>query len=227
MLTIADGGGRGGVGTPVFGWRNMWTAPYYIFGHQVAQLELVQNLVISWRHLHCFQSWPPWIALLASSVSIELVSSSARVTSVNSSQRCLSLWRTSGPKDRTPGLPGSDKNSVYYIVFVIHCKYYTVNSVKCTVGPTARRPPAASQYIVLHPSPSFNPLKKAPKESKRLLKTETALKHLITNWCPTFKFVDTTKFKEKRLNIGKQITQPIDSALFMLPNHNNTHCQIS
>ena len=28
MLTIADGGGRGGVGTPVFGWRNMWTAPY-------------------------------------------------------------------------------------------------------------------------------------------------------------------------------------------------------
>ena len=27
MLTIADGGGRGGPGTPDFGWRNMWTAP--------------------------------------------------------------------------------------------------------------------------------------------------------------------------------------------------------
>ena len=27
MLTIADGGGRGGVVTLVFGWRNMWTAP--------------------------------------------------------------------------------------------------------------------------------------------------------------------------------------------------------
>ena len=60
------------------------------FGHQMA---LVQ---ISWRHLHCFQSWPPdcvtciatlpWIALLALSVSIELVSSSARVTSVKFQQ---------------------------------------------------------------------------------------------------------------------------------------------
>ena len=28
MLTIADEGGRGGPGTPDFGWRNMWTAPY-------------------------------------------------------------------------------------------------------------------------------------------------------------------------------------------------------
>ena len=27
-LTIADGGGRRGPGTPDFGWRNMWTAPY-------------------------------------------------------------------------------------------------------------------------------------------------------------------------------------------------------
>ena len=27
MLTIADGGGRGGPGIPDFGWRNMWTAP--------------------------------------------------------------------------------------------------------------------------------------------------------------------------------------------------------
>ena len=27
MLTKTDGGGRGGPGTPDFGWRNMWTAP--------------------------------------------------------------------------------------------------------------------------------------------------------------------------------------------------------
>ena len=27
MLTKADEGGRGGCRTPVFGWRNMWTAP--------------------------------------------------------------------------------------------------------------------------------------------------------------------------------------------------------
>ena len=75
------------------------------FGHQMAQLGLVQNLVIRWRHLHCLQSCPPgcitciatlpWIALLALSVSIELVSSSARVTSVKSTQGLsLTHWRT-------------------------------------------------------------------------------------------------------------------------------------
>ena len=62
----------------------------------LAQLALVQNLIIRWHHLHCLQIWPPgcvtciatlpWIALLALSVSIELVSSSARVTSVKSTQ---------------------------------------------------------------------------------------------------------------------------------------------
>ena len=66
------------------------------FGHQMAQLGLVQNFVIRWRHLHCLQNWPPgcvtciatllWIVLLALSVSIDLVSSSARVTSVKSTQ---------------------------------------------------------------------------------------------------------------------------------------------
>ena len=87
----------------------------------MAQLGLVQNVVIRWRHLHCLQSWPPgcvtciatllWIVLLALSVSIDLVSSSARVTSVKSTQRLVVCdGQTSGPKDRTPGLPGSDKN---------------------------------------------------------------------------------------------------------------------
>ena len=73
--------------------------------HQVAPLALVQNLVIRWRHLHWFQSWPSGGATCRSykfghqvaslalphclglpigiiSNSIELVSSSARVTSV-------------------------------------------------------------------------------------------------------------------------------------------------
>ena len=67
------------------------------FGHQMAPLALLTNLVTRWYHLHQFKIWPPdgttwvtciatlpWIALLALSVSIELVSSSARVTSVES-----------------------------------------------------------------------------------------------------------------------------------------------
>ena len=58
--------------------------------HFLICYKLVQNLVIRWRHMHWFQSWPPgcvtciatlpWNALLALSVSIEFVSSSARVT---------------------------------------------------------------------------------------------------------------------------------------------------
>ena len=62
------------------------------FGQQIAQHRLVQNLVVWWHHLHCLQSWPPGcvtcidilpcIALLALSVSIDLVSSPARVNSV-------------------------------------------------------------------------------------------------------------------------------------------------
>ena len=52
----------------------------------------------------------PWIVLLALSGSIELVSLSARVTSVKFQKGVvLTDGRTSGPKDRTPGLPGSDK----------------------------------------------------------------------------------------------------------------------
>ena len=47
---------------------------------------------------------------MALSVSIDLVSSSARVTSVKFQQGGgVTDGRTSGPKDRTPGLPGSDK----------------------------------------------------------------------------------------------------------------------
>ena len=63
----------------------------------MAPLALVPNLVTRWQHLHLFKIWSldgatcisynciatlPWIVLLTLSVSIELVSSSARVTSV-------------------------------------------------------------------------------------------------------------------------------------------------
>ena len=64
--------------------------------HQAAPLALALSLIIRWWHLHLFQSclpgWVtciatlPWIALLALSVSIGLVSSSARVTSVKSAK---------------------------------------------------------------------------------------------------------------------------------------------
>ena len=31
MLTMADKGGRGGLDPPIFGWHNLWTAPYWTF----------------------------------------------------------------------------------------------------------------------------------------------------------------------------------------------------
>ena len=62
----------------------------------MAPLALVQNLATRWSHLHWLQISPPdgtdyiailpWIALLALLVSIEFVSSSARVTSVKFQQ---------------------------------------------------------------------------------------------------------------------------------------------
>ena len=91
-------------------------------GYQVAQLGLVQNLVVRWRHLcNCIGSkvghqvglyaLPHCLEL---SVGIELVSSSAKVSSVKSQQVAHSLTHslTSGPIDRTPLLPGSDKKHV-------------------------------------------------------------------------------------------------------------------
>ena len=77
--------------------------------HLVAKIETEQGK----KTVQCTHCALPWIALLALSVSIELVSSSARVTSVKSNQRSLTHGRTSGPKDRTPGLPGSDKKLIW------------------------------------------------------------------------------------------------------------------
>ena len=53
------------------------------FGHQLAPFALLPKLAT--RLHHCIATLP-WIALLALSVSIELVSSSARVTSVKSTK---------------------------------------------------------------------------------------------------------------------------------------------
>ena len=86
-------------------------------GHQMTPLTLVANLAIRCRHLHKLQIWPSdgttynnckfghqmarlalvyipsiaslsWISVLALSASFDLVSSSVRVTSVKSTQRC-------------------------------------------------------------------------------------------------------------------------------------------
>ena len=74
----------------------------------MAPLALVQNWSPDGATSVTYIAILPWIALLALSVSVELVSSSARVTSVKS-QQALSL--TSRHIDRTPGIPGSDKKS--------------------------------------------------------------------------------------------------------------------
>ena len=109
---------------------------------EVAPLALDPNLVIRWRHLHLIQIWSPsgaiciatlpWIALLSLSASIELVSSSARVTSVKSAKGVgVTHLETPGPIDRTPGIPGSDKNTQIQI----HCSELMARSAhKCLVG---------------------------------------------------------------------------------------------
>ena len=101
----------------------------------MAPLALVTNLLSRLSHLHChialdcpigiITKWHnlhwspgcitciatlPWIALFTLSVSIELVSSSARGTSVKSAKGLsVTDGRTSGPKDQTQGTPGSNK----------------------------------------------------------------------------------------------------------------------
>ena len=53
------------------------------FGHQVDKIETNVSST-TWRHLHCHIAWD-WP--LTSSVGIELLSSSARVTSAKSAKR--------------------------------------------------------------------------------------------------------------------------------------------
>ena len=90
---------------------------------------ILKNVAI----VHWFQCCPPgWvtciatlpgIALLALSVGIDLVSSSARVTSVKSNQTLLTHSRTTGPNYRTPGLPGSDKKYLQTFQSVLFCDF--------------------------------------------------------------------------------------------------------
>ena len=83
-------------------WFKIWSSGGAIcivckVGHQAALLVLLHCLRLPYWHYQLVLSWYlhqpstlanfqtlPWIALLAFSVSIELVSSSARVTSVKS-----------------------------------------------------------------------------------------------------------------------------------------------
>ena len=74
------------------------------------------------RHLHCYIAWDcplfPWIVLLASFVTIVLVSLSARVTSGKSTKGLLvSYTRSPGPIDQNPCTHGSDKKILTEILF--------------------------------------------------------------------------------------------------------------
>ena len=61
----------------------------------MAPLELVAKLATRWRHLHKFQIWPPDGATRNG----HLLQSITCITCIT----CLTI-------DRTPGIPGSDKN---------------------------------------------------------------------------------------------------------------------
>ena len=82
-------------------WFHVWpldstTCTSCRFGQQLGLLELVASLATKCCHLHKFPFWPPGgatciatlprIALLTSSAGVELLSSSARVTSVKSAK---------------------------------------------------------------------------------------------------------------------------------------------
>ena len=79
----------------------------------MALLALVQNLITGLTGFVTIIATLPWIGLLALSVSIDLISPSARDTSVKFQKGLgLSELETTGPIDRTPGTPGSDKNAI-------------------------------------------------------------------------------------------------------------------
>ena len=73
----------------------------------MAPLASVAKLATRWRHRIATLLWN---ALLALSVSIEFVFSSARVKSAQGVG--LSQFERTGPIDRTPGTPGSDKKLI-------------------------------------------------------------------------------------------------------------------
>ena len=78
-------------------------------GHQLVPLTLVTNFATRWHNLHWSKIWPPgwvafiatmpWIVLLALSVSIGLVSPSARITSVEFAKGNHNRTHRSDPRD--------------------------------------------------------------------------------------------------------------------------------
>ena len=80
-----------------------------LYHHLAAPLGDLQANIGLDHHLN--DNHQPQIALLASSASIELVSSSAKVTSVKFQKGVVgSGIETPGPIERTPGTPGSGNN---------------------------------------------------------------------------------------------------------------------
>ena len=95
----------------------------------MALLALVQNLITRLTGWVTYIATLPWIDLLAVSVSIDLISPSARVTSVKLPKR-LGVSETTWHIDRTPGTPGSDKN----VTSLTH-KWDLVKLIYWQIGP--------------------------------------------------------------------------------------------
>ena len=113
--------------------------------HQLAPLVLVAYLAITWHNLNWFKSWSSGCTTcIVCKVGHQVVSlalphclgipywyyqlvSSWYPHQPESHQLSLNkvcyiyAWRTSGPKDRTPGLPGSDKNTAQLAQFWLIC----------------------------------------------------------------------------------------------------------
>ena len=105
----------------------------------MAQLALIQNLVIRWHHLHCLQSWPPLPHCLGLPYWHYQFVLSWYLHQPESHQLSLKkVLLTSGPKDRTPGLPGSDKNKKFIVIEVTTCEA-TFNLLPLISGPIQNR----------------------------------------------------------------------------------------
>ena len=83
------------------------------FDHHMAPLALVTDSTTRSRQLHYLQIWPPHcLGLPYRYYQLVLTWYLHHPESHQLSFTNVLEWRTSGPKDRTPGLPGSDKNGI-------------------------------------------------------------------------------------------------------------------
>ena len=118
------------------------------FGHQMAPPALVSNLATRWRHLHKLQIWPPdgttcitykfsyqaeslalphclglpyWHYQLV--LSLYLHQPESHQFSLQKVLDSVSEWERTGPIDRTPGTPGSDKKHeiIKFKILLRHC----------------------------------------------------------------------------------------------------------